>query len=183
MNFIATKASVLTRGTPPDSFLAELVNWAKTAPDVLFAHNDEPDDTMNLIRMALGPLDEMPQRRCAMLELLRVLAGFESSWNWNEGLDTTNPTENNPETESAGAWQISWNSRQFGSDLIALAKTVAVTDGEIFQRVTKGDHRFAMEWAVRLFRHTTRHNGPLKRGEVLPWLRRDSMAEFMALLF
>lgn len=182
MTFNATKSPVLNRGEPPDSFLEELVNWGKTAPEEIFALNDEPDDVMNLIRPELGPWESIEHRRAALMELMRVLAGFESSWNWNEGRDTTNPTEDNPETESAGAWQISWNSRNFGEELVKLADQYFVHDGVSFQAQTKKQHVFAMEYAARLFRITCQHNGPLKRNEVAPWLNRDSVAEFMALM-
>jgi hypothetical protein len=52
-----------------------------------------------------------------MLEVLRVLAGFESSWDWNAGVDTTNPTCVTPDTIEAGAWQVSANSTAFGEEL------------------------------------------------------------------
>ena len=182
LHFSAALAPVLNRGVPPASFLEELVAWGKAAPECIFALNNEPHDVMDLIRPALGPWQSIAHRRAALLELMRVLAGFESSWNWNEGRDLSNPAENNPETKSAGAWQISWNSRVFGDDLITLTEAAAIRDGTEFQKETKSNHAFAMEYAARLFRHTTHHNGPLKRAEVLPWLRRDAVAEFQALL-
>jgi len=182
MIFLATKSHVSNRGVPPDSFLEQLVLWGKSAPEEIFAVNDEPDDVYNLIRPDLGPWESILHRRAAMLETMRVLGGFESSWNWNEGHDTTNPSEDNPETMSAGLWQISWNSRNFGQDLKDLAAKHGVHDGVKFQEVTKSNHPFAMEYAVRLFRRTTQHNGPLKLHEVNPWLNRDAVEEFQALL-
>lgn len=182
MIFVATKSKVANRGVPPDSFLQQLVEWGSGASESIFAVNDEPDDVYGLIRPTLGPWESIMHRRCAMLEVMRVLAGFESSWGWNEGRDTTNPTEDNPETKSAGAWQISWNSRNFGQDLKDQAAHHFIHDGNHFQSVTKVDHPFAMEYAARLFRHTVKHNGPLKHGVVLDWLRRDAMMEFQELL-
>jgi len=182
VNFLATKSSVYNRGAPPDAFLVQLVEWGKLAPEEIFALNNEPDDVYNLIRPVLGPWESILHRRSAMLETLRVLGGFESSWNWNEGPDETNPTEDSPETMSAGLWQISWNSVCFGEDLQKMASDAGIQEGVRFQEYTKQDHWFAMEWATRLFRHTTQHNGPLKRGEILPWLSRDAVDEFMALL-
>jgi hypothetical protein len=118
-----------------------------------------------------------------MLEVMRVLAGFESSWNWNAGRDTTNPTSDTPTTTEAGAWQVSANSMSFGDDLRALVKARAGTDeGMAFQRTMKQDHPFAMEYIARLLRHTVRHNGPVKRHEIDEWLRRDAVEEFMRLL-
>ena len=41
----------------------------------------------------LGPFgNDMSLRRAAMLEVMRVHAGFESSLNWKEGVDRTNKT-------------------------------------------------------------------------------------------
>jgi hypothetical protein len=169
---------VYNRGNPPDSFLDQMIEWGRTAPEEIFALNNEPDDVMNLIRPALGPWQDIMHRRCALMETMRVLAGFESSWNWNEGVDVTNPSENNPETISAGAWQCSWNSRSFGQDLKDLAASKNIHDGDKFQAVTKSDHLFAMDWVSRLIRTTTKHHGPLKRHEVLPYLNRDAVSEF-----
>lgn len=182
MTFIAAKSHVSNRGVPPDAFLVELVTWGKTAPEEIFALNNEQHDVMNLIRPDIGPWESMLHRRAAMLEMMRVLGGFESSWNWQEGHDTTNPTEDNPETMSAGLWQISWNSRHFGQDLIDTANRFYVHDGVTFQKQTKAQHTFAMEYAARLTRHTINHNGPLKRHEVNPWLNRDAVREFMAVM-
>lgn len=192
MNFFATKARVYNRGCPPDGFLTELVNWGKTAPEEIFAVNSEPQDVYDHIRPFLGPWESILHRRAAMLEVLRVLAGFESSWNWNEGVDTTNASSNRPETEEAGEWQVSENSEFFGHDLKALvAAKVGDRDGDgdvdgcDFQIAMKLDHPLAMEYIARLLRHTIRHNGPLLRNgtnSVYPWLSRDSVKEFEQLL-
>jgi len=187
MTFLATKSHVANRGVPPDQFLAELVEWGKSAPEEIFAlripPKGQPDhDVMTLVYPELGPWESILHRRAALLEVMRVLAGFESSWNPNEGRDVTNPTEDNPETMSAGLWQISWNSRNFGQDLKDLATANDVHDGVKFQATTKANHRFAAEWCARLIRYTTQHHGPLKRGEVLPYLNRDAVAEFKALV-
>lgn len=171
---------VYNRGHASDIFLDQMIAWGRISPDEIFKVNNEPDDVMNLIKPVLAPdgwIDLM-HRRCAMLEMMRVLGGFESSWNWNEGPDVTNPSEDNPETMSAGAWQCSWNSRSFGQDLKYLAAKNDVTNGDKFQAVSKADHPFAMEWVARLTRYTTRHHGPLKRKEVLPWLNPLAMGEF-----
>ncbi len=117
-----------------------------------------------------------------MLEIMRVLAGFESSWDWNEGVDTTNPGSNTPDTMEAGAWQVSYNSVVFGHDLRVLCDSRGITNGTKFQAVTKADHPFAMEYIARLLRHTCQHNGPVKRHEIDPWLKRESVGEFMQLL-
>ena len=33
----------------------------------------------------LGPFEDILHRKACMLEVMRVLAGFESSWKWNTG--------------------------------------------------------------------------------------------------
>src|SRR5260370_31353923 len=78
MNFIATKQHVLNRGIAPDDFLEELVTWGKRSPDEIFAPNQFSDIYSSVIN-TLGPWEGIPHRRAVMLEVLRVLAGFESS--------------------------------------------------------------------------------------------------------
>lgn len=195
MTFLATKSEVFNRGVPSDEFLTELVLWGKTAPESLFAVNYEPHDTMNELRATLGPWLDIRHRLCAMLECLRVLGGVESSWNWNEGVDTSNPSSDTPETMEAGLWQVSWNSRNAGQDLRDYAYERNVRDGHQFQSLTKADHEFAMTWIVMLLRHTWKENGPLYKDRsifkghlqdatqsVYPWLSRDAVTEFEQLL-
>jgi hypothetical protein len=182
MAFTATKQRVLNRGIPPDAFLDELVSWGRTAPDEIFAPNQWADIYSNVADV-LGPWQGIAHRRAVMLEVLRVLAGFESSWNWNAGVDTTNPTSTTPDTIEAGAWQVSANSMAFGPELKELVlRRVGSLDGDDFQRAMKSDHPLAIEYIARLLRRTVNHNGPVKRHEIDPWLRRDAVAEFEALL-
>jgi hypothetical protein len=90
--FIACKQKVHNRGRPPESFLHELVDWGTTAPESIFLRNDKFDIYSSVVR-ELGPWQHDTHRRAAMLEVLRVLGGFESSWDWDAGRDTTNPRE------------------------------------------------------------------------------------------
>lgn len=182
MIFVATKQRVANRGVPPDEFLAELVDWGTQAPDEIFAPNPYDDVYVSVVGV-LGPWKGLSHRRAVMLEVMRVLSGFESSWNWTEGRDTTNPTSVTADTIEAGAWQVSANSMHFGQELkdLVLAR-VGTLDGDAFQRAMKEDHRLAMEYVARLLRRTTRHNGPVLRHEIDPWLRRDAVDEFEALL-
>lgn len=182
MSYTATKQHVSDRGVPTDDFLDQLVAWGKDAPDEIFAPNNL-SDIYSSIMNTLGPWQGILHRRAVMLEVMRVLAGFESSWNWNEGRDTTNATSITPDTIEAGAWQVSANAMNFGRELkdLVLAK-VGTLDGNAFQRAMKQDHPLAMDFIARLLRHTTRHNGPVCRHEIDPWLRRDAVAEFQALV-
>lgn len=182
MAFQATKQKVLNRGNASDSFLDELVAWGKSAPDEIFSPNARQDIYSNVFHV-LGPWRDDRHRRAVMLEVMRVLAGFESSWDWNEGVDVTNPTSTTPDTIEAGAWQVSANSMAFGQELRDLVlRKVGSTDGDKFQRAMKQDHQLAMEYVARLLRRTVNHHGPVKRHEIDPWLRRDAVAEFQALL-
>src|SRR5262245_496403 len=122
--FIACKQKVFNRGKPPDGFLNELVDWGLTAPSSIFEESDRTDIYSSVLA-ELGPLTGLLHRRAVMLEVLRVLGGFESSWNWNAGVDTTNPSSNTPCTEEAGIFQCSGNSMGFAPELKALTERVA----------------------------------------------------------
>jgi hypothetical protein len=182
MAFQATKQRVLNRGIPPDSFLNELVSWGRIAPDDIFAPNPHPDIYANIVGV-LGPWQGIRHRRAVMVEVMRVLAGFESSWDWDAGVDTTNPTSTTPDTIEAGAWQVSANSMAFGQEFKDLVlEKVGSSDGDDFQQAMKRDHRLAMEYGARLLRRTVNHHGPVKRHEIDGWLHRDAVTEFQTLL-
>jgi hypothetical protein len=182
MNYIATKQHVKNRGVPPNDFLDQLVAWGKEAPEEIFVRNPFSDIYSSVFN-TLGPWDNNLHRRAVMLEVMRVLAGFESSWNWNEGRDMSNPTSVTPDTTEAGAWQVSANSMNFGQELKDLVlANVGTLDGTAFQAAMKQNHPLAMEYVARLLRRTTTHHGPVLRHEIDPWLRRDAVAEFQALM-
>jgi hypothetical protein len=167
------------RGHTPDDFLDELIAWGKSAPDEIFIPNNNTDVYCSVTR-TLGPWQNNRYRRAAMLEILRVLAGFESSWNWKAGVDITNPASVTPATIEAGAWQVSADSMNFGDDLrtLVIAK-VGNTGGSQFQEAMKTDHQLAMEYAARLLRHTVNHHGPVKHHFIDAWLKRDGVKEFL----
>jgi hypothetical protein len=184
MTFTATKHPVSNRGIPPDSFLTELVTWAKTADDAIFAPNDVSDDIYSRIKPQLGPWTGPLHRRAAMLEALRVLAAFESSFRWDEGRDTSAGQES-PSQMETGAWQVSADSLSFGSDLWDCVQKLAPGAGDdhcLFQSAMKSNHPLACTYIARLLRHTVRANGPIVRNEILPWLRRDAVLEFQSLI-
>jgi hypothetical protein len=177
-NFVACKHKVDNRGKPSDSFLNELVDWAQQAPDEIFAPNQNHDIYTNVVG-ELGPWTGPSHRKAAMLEALRVLGGFESSWDWNEGVDVTNPNSNTSCTEEAGIFQCSGDSMSKDSTLKALLlKVTGKTDCETFKTETKSNHAFAIEYCARLLRFTVRHHGPIRDRKINPWLRRDAVAEF-----
>src|ERR1700746_861084 len=89
MSFRAARSQVSNRGIPPVSFLNELVAWGKVAPDDIFLPSvNHRDDVYSAVVGVLGPWQGPRHMRAVMLEVLRVLAGYESSWGWNEGTDT-----------------------------------------------------------------------------------------------
>ena len=179
MNHNATRQHVANRGTPPNSFLDELVDWGKSAPNEIFQQNTV-SDIYSSIRNALGPWQGIDHRRAVMLEVMRVLAGFESSWDWNEGRDISNPDSDTAEEIEAGAWQVSANSMNFGTELRELVRrhTGGSTAPLDFQRAMKSNHPLAMEYIARLLRRTTRHHGPVRDHHIDAWLRRDAVTEF-----
>lgn len=182
MKYLSTKQHVSNRGVPSDDFLDQLVAWGKQAPDEIFAPNFI-SDIYSSVKNTLGPWRDIKHRRAVMLEVMRVLAGFESSWDWNEGRDKNNPTSVTPETIEAGAWQVSANSMNFGQELKDLVlREVGTLDGNAFQKAMKENHPLAMEYVARLLRRTTHHHGPVSRHEIDPWLRRDAVEEFEGLL-
>ena len=180
----ASQSPVANRGIPPQPFLDELILWGRNAPEELFAPNPNPKDIYVSVMPVLGPWQGAIHRRAVMLEVMRVLAGFESSWDWTKGVDTTNQRSMaHIESQEAGAWQVSYDSLGFGDDLKQLcyqtmgftAPSFSVRD---FIRTMKKDHVFAMEYIARLLRHTVQHNGPVARKEIHPWLRREAVMEF-----
>jgi len=181
-NFVACREKVSNRGRPPVAFLNELVDWGVSAPAEIFARNNRTD-IYSVVSDELGPWANDLERRAAMLEVLRVLAGFESSWKWNAGPDTTNPDSNTACTEEAGILQCSGDSMNFDASLKQLLRTVSGrTDCISFQRTTKSNHKFALEYCARLLRFTVAHHGPVRDHHIQPELRRDAMAELLGFL-
>jgi hypothetical protein len=181
--FVACIKKVFNRGVPPESFLKELIDWARQAPDEIFEKNAIHDIYSN-VKSELGPFSDLLHRKAVMLEVLRVLGGFESSWNFKEGVDTTNPTSNTPCTEEAGIFQCSGNAMEFDSSLENLLRKASggKTDCETFIAVTKENHHFAFEFCARLLRFTVNHHGPVKHKKINPFLRRDAVSEFQGFL-
>lgn len=185
---------VKNRGRPPVAFLDELIAWGRNAPADIFAPNSR-FDIYSSIKPVLGPWRGDKHRRAAMLEVLRVLGGFESSWDWNEDRDVTNASSNTPCTAEAGIFQCSGNSMGLDRDI---KPTPRHTLRGVFERfggsgqgdeacnqfraLSKTNHEFAFEYCARLLRITTKHHGPVKREEIHAWLSMDAMNEIEAML-
>lgn len=188
--FNATKAMVKSRGHPPESFLAELLAWGKSAPDEIFAVNNSPGDVLAKIEPLLGPwgipdtADWMLNRKAGMLELLRCLGGFESSWKWTCGVDTTNARSlSNIICQETGIFQVSEDSEVYSAALREYVISVCGTnDTETFLARMKTDHPFALGYAARLLRFSYKWDGPIRRDEIDSSLSRAAMAEWKELL-
>jgi hypothetical protein len=188
MTYQATKQPVYKRGGPPDSFLDELVSWGVNAPSDIFVDYSNPDGVFARVKKILGPYEDIRHRRAVMLEVMRVLAGFESSWDWNAGSDAAADarakTPRLPVQIEAGAWQVSADSMDLGIELRAIVQSeVGSMAAKEFQKAMKQNHELAMEYIARLLNRTIAGNGPLLRTEIDTWLKRDAVAEFRGLLF
>lgn len=182
MSYTAIKQHVANRGVPPESFLEQLIAWGKVAPSEIFAYN-QYSDIYSSVKNVLGPWQGDLHRRAVMLEVLRVLAGFESSWNWEEGPDKNTPASKPAATKEAGAWQVSADSMGTNPELKKLiVNKIHSTDPDDFQKAMKMDHPLAMEYIARLLRFTTHHHGPVLNHHIDPWLRQDAVEEFKTLL-
>lgn len=183
------------RGVPPVSFLETLVAVVKAAPDSLFATNSDPEDVYNRLAPVLGPWTGPLHRRAAMAELLRCLAGFESSWKWGEGVDKSNKTsQKDPRCEETGIFQISFNVIDLdikGPDKVddirqCILKYCGDLNVQNFIDRVKGpkekDHEFAVILAITALRNNFFWDGPISRHEIDSSLYRPAVEEFMLLL-
>jgi hypothetical protein len=184
MDFVSTKVRVKNRGVPPDGFLTELVQWGRNAPADIFAPNDEPDDIYATIKPVLGPWGSPAHRRAVMLEVMRVHAGMESSWNWNEGVDTTNQTSMANKTgQETGIFQVSFDSEWIEhAKMKPFAEAHDIATVDKFIPAMKSNHKLALEYYARLVRINIRWAGPIVRHEIDPWLSRAAVSEFINLL-
>lgn len=176
---------VANRGIPPFSFIEETVAAMKELPDRLFQRNADPDDIYDVVYPQLGPYAKdgqfIPHRKACMCEVLRVLGGFESSWNWSEDYDHSNANEDTLPEMSAGIFQISYDSAR-EAELKMILHEWNIGTAKEFRRQMIVNHFFAIEYTVQLLRLNTKHNGPIKRREINPWLKRECVEEFLELL-
>jgi hypothetical protein len=193
MSYHALLSVVKGRGVPPAAFLDTFLSWARTAPDEIFMPNAESGDVMGRLSELLGPWqgDEttaegkakrLLHRKCCMLELLRCLAGFESSWKWDCGVDTTNSrSKANVQCQETGIFQVSYDSlylERSGRTLRDLLARKGVKKVKGFIAAMKSDHELALEYAARLLRINFQWDGPIKRREIDSSLSRAAVEEF-----
>ena len=193
MKYTSLLSPVQGRGKPPGAFLDELVAWARTAPDEIFDVNNEPGDVMPRLTGILGFWEgnagtpaRLLHRKCCMLELLRCLAGFESSWKWNCGVDTTNKRSlAKIACQETGIFQVSYDSialEKNSHHLYDLLRRRGVSGVNGFITQMKADHTLALEYCARLLRISFLWDGPIKRREIDSSLSRAAVAEFQTLL-
>ena len=183
MKFIETKRQVANRGCAPDAFLTTLVTWGRSAPAEIFAKNDSPRDIYAAVAGELGPYTSDEQRRAVMLEVMRVHAGYESTWNWNEGVDVTNRRSVvHIEGQETGIFQVSYDSVMLGTSVKLFAHIRGIDTPQKFIAAMKLDHALALEYYARLVRVSIAWAGPLKKGLVNDWVRPGAVNEFASLL-
>jgi len=164
--------AVPARGIPPESFLVQLLTWGVTMPRDIVRVNSERHDVMPLVGFLLSATDYPPdiERRAALLEILRVLAGLESSWNWREGVDRTNARSQRVKSaEETGIFQVSFDSLALDSTSElrdCIIRFCGVVNVDIFIPTMKSNHVFALEYCARLLRHSYKWDGPIRRGEM-----------------
>ena len=115
-----------------------------------------------------------------MLEVLRCLAGLETMWDWNHGVDAGKKVAKTSHNEEAGAFQVSADSMGNGQSLKDYAQaTLGATDDATFISGMKSNHAFAIEYTVRLLRITINHHGPFVRSRsIYGQLNRAAVKEF-----
>jgi hypothetical protein len=178
---------VLNRGIPPDDFLRLLVAWGAVGQSEIFAEN-ALNDIYGAVIDALGPFDNgdagLIQRRAVMLEVLRVLGGLETSWNFEAGADPDGENESDPYCQETGIFQVSANSMDFDPSLKQCALNYCGPQSGVqdFIDQMKVLRTFAFEYCARLLRFNTGWDGPIDRGVLQQWVSRDAVAEFMTLI-
>lgn len=192
----ALKSEITNRGAPPDSFLDELITWGKSEDLTVFDRNATPVDIYSLIKPKLGPWEATQgepipfiwHRRAALMEAMRVHAGFESSWNWREGVDTANATSiRNIEGQETGIFQVSHDSLNLDKSgelkkWLSGHLSTSVDSPKEFIAAMKSYHQFALAYYARLVRQNIRWAGPLLHGLIIKDLNPEAVVEFRNIL-
>lgn len=181
MNWNAAHHPVADHGRPPVAFLDELLAIMRPLPDVLFEPNAHTD-IYSILSPKLGPWTSTAHRKAVMAEALMCDGGFESEWNWSEGVDTTNAhSMANPIGQETGLWQVSADSMGLDPSLRPfIVEKVGSDHPAAFIPAMKSNHALAVEYVIRLFRVNTRWSGPANRGWLAGALVRDAVNEWQA---
>jgi hypothetical protein len=171
---------VHNRGTIPKWFIDDVIAVANKTPDWVFAENSN-DDIYSSIKPQLGPWKSLRHRKAAMVNVVLVAAGFESSWDY--GADRDKSASNTSScTREVGILQSSGNSNHFSKSLGAYQQEVCnstACDG--FRACSKAPNaNFQKEFPVghfmRLVRFTIKHHGPLASKKINPWLKKSCVS-------
>jgi hypothetical protein len=171
-------------GSPPSSFLDQLIDAINPLSDEVFAQNNQRDIYI-VMEGALGPWTGLLHRKAVMCEVLRVEAAFESDWKWNEGVDVTNQhSRAHIEGQETGAFQVSADSMRFDTSLIdCVDRALGSHEALVFISGMKANHALAVEYCARLLRFNTTWCGTINdHSQVIAHVRRDAVAEFQTFL-
>jgi hypothetical protein len=171
-------------GSPPTSFLDQLIDAINPLPNDVFAPSANYD-IYSVMLSTLGPWQGLLHRKAVMCEVLRVQPGFESDWDWHCGVDTNNPSSiAHIEQQETGAFQVSADSMHFDQSLPDCVDRLAGAHDVItFINSMKSNHPLAVEYVARLLRFNTTWAGTInKPSQVRAWVRRDAVAEFETFL-
>ncbi|HWA84353.1 MAG TPA: hypothetical protein VG820_12995 [Fimbriimonadaceae bacterium] len=166
---------------PPRAFLDQLIDTIQSLPDEVFAVN-ALYDVYSVVKSVLGPYEGLMHRRAVMCEVLRVVAAFESDWNWNEGVDVHNQRSRTHKiAEETGAFQASADSMVFDASLMnCVDRACGAHDPDTFIANMKSNHALAVEYCARLLRFNTTWCGTMPR--VRDHVSRDAVEEFKGFL-
>ena len=171
-------------GSPPNSFLNQLIDAINPLPDEVFAKNDR-NDIYSVMERSLGPWTGLLHRKAVMCEVLRVEAAFESDWNWNEGVDINNEhSRTHIDGQETGAFQVSADSMVFDKSLVECVERHAGGHDPItFISSMKQNHPLAVEYCARLLRFNTRWCGTINdHTQVVAHVRSEAVTEFQSFL-
>jgi hypothetical protein len=171
-------------GSPPNSFLDQLIDAINPLPDEVFAKNDRRD-IYSVMEGALGPWTGLLHRKAVMCEVLRVQAAFEADWNWNEGVDVNNHhSMTHIDGQETGAFQVSADSMRFDQSLRdCVDRAVGGHEPLVFISGMKANHVLAVEYCARLLRFNTTWCGTINdHNQVIAHVLRDAVTEFQTFL-
>lgn len=183
MSFNHTRRTFANHGPTPVSFLQDLLLWAETAPDEIFAPNNEPSDAFNLL-VPVGGWQSLAHRKATLLDAAVIHAGYESDWNWHEGVDVTNRTSMANKTgQETGPWEVSFDSENIHhAAMLPFAQSHDIANVDAFIPAMKTNKPLSCEYYFRLLRVSTAWAGPWNKGWVAAHISSEAVAEWQALL-
>lgn len=180
--------SIPNQGKIKTEVLNNIIDFVRSAPDEVFAKNEE-QDLYWLLAKTMGPITTIKQRRAVMADTQIVLGALESSWRYGIGRDPKTPASKPCNEWEAGMFQVSSNTlANFGKGKLttlfnaACGNYMSLGTCQGFQKCTKEEPAFAHSYVALLLRYTTRHHGPLLRGTVGKYLSKSCQNEIEGIL-